>query len=169
MAVVLVLLFNRSALRPATAPGPSAAASGPVSAAPSALPPVVVPPPPTSAAADRSCPPLVAELPVRLGDLPARPAQSSSPYVLAWGEPAVVFRCGVPRPPAFVPGAPNVVVVNGVTWFVRPGPDRTVWTVVDRPVYVEVSVPTALASTPIPPLSDAVKAALAAVPLRPGR
>jgi len=164
VAVLLVLLFNRSALR---APAASRGAAPTSSAA--ALGPVVVPPPPTSAEADRSCPPLVAELPVRLGDLPARPAESSSPFVVAWGEPVVVFRCGVPRPARFVAGAPNVVTVNGVTWFVEPRGDRTLWTVVDRAVYVEADLPTAFASAPIPPLSDSVARALKAVPLRPGR
>jgi len=170
VAVVLVLLFNWSALRAnRAAPAPSGTGSAAASAGATALPPVAVAAPPSSAEADRSCPPLVARLPVRLGELPARPAESSSPFVVAWGEPAVVLRCGVPRPAEFVAGAPNVVAVNGVSWFVQERGARNLWTVVDRPVYVEVSVPRELASTPIPPLSDAVHAALKALPLRPAR
>ena len=99
----------------------------------------------------------------------ARNVDELGKLVVAWGEPAVVLRCGVPRPAEFVAGAPNVVAVNGVSWFVQERGARNLWTVVDRPVYVEVSVPRELASTPIPPLSDAVHAALKALPLRPAR
>jgi Protein of unknown function (DUF3515) len=166
VAVLLVLVFNRSAIRG----GSNSPTASPTAAASHvALPPISVPPPPESAAAQRSCPGLIAALPVRLGDLLGRPVQSSSPSVLAWGEPPVVLRCGVPRPAAFVPGAPDVVVVNKVIWFAQPRGERTVWTVVDRSVYIEATVPSGYASAPIPPLSDAVTAALRPVPIRPGR
>jgi hypothetical protein len=169
VTVLLVLLFNRPGVgRPSAQPttgGTRAATSTP--AAP--LPAVPVSPPPGSAEADRSCPPLVAALPLRLRDLLARPVTSSSPFVQAWGEPPVLLRCGVARPAGFVVGAANVVAVNGVTWFVQEGSDRAVWTVVDRAVYVEVSVPNQYASAPIAPISDAVTQALPGVPPRPGR
>jgi hypothetical protein len=168
VAVLLVLLFNRPALRSA-GETPTGAASGSTAAPHTALPPVRVQPPPESAQAQRSCPGLVAALPLRLGDLAARPVESSSPSVLAWGEPPVVLRCGVPRPAGFVAGAPNVIGVNGVTWFVDPRGERAVWTVVDRAVYIEATVPIGYASTPIPDLSDAVTSVLRPVPLRPGR
>jgi hypothetical protein len=166
VAVLLALLLSRGELRgdrpPAPAPTPTVARL-------SALPPVAVPPPAASAAGARACPTLIRALPAQLGDLVGRPVRSGSSWVLAWGEPPVVLRCGVPRPAAFVPGAPDVVAVNGVTWFVQPHGERTVWTVVDRSVYIEATVPSGYASAPIPPLSDAVTAALRPVPLRPGR
>jgi hypothetical protein len=167
VAVLLVLLFNRSPDRPTVQP-PAGSHTGGSTSATAPLPPVPVQPPPDSVEAQRSCPPLVAALPLRLRDLLARPVTSSSPFALAWGEPPVVLRCGVPRPPGFVVGAANVVAVNGVTWYVQEGPDRAMWTVVDRAVYVEVSVPNPLASAPIPPISDAVTAALPGQPPRPG-
>jgi hypothetical protein len=167
LAVLLALLFNRGALR---SDGPAATATaGPTRSAGAALPPIPVAPPPGSPAGARSCPALVAALPARLGDLAGRPVRAPSAAVLAWGEPPVVLRCGVPRPAGFVAGAPDVLVVNGVTWFAQPGQERTVWTVVDRAVYVEATVPTGYASAPIPPLSDAVTATLPVLPLRPGR
>jgi hypothetical protein len=164
VAVVLALVLNRGGLSGNRAAEPTPT-STPVRL--SALPPVQIPPPPDSAAARRSCPALLAKLPVKLGDLLGRPVRSSSSSVLAWGEPPVLLRCGVGRPAGFVVAAPNVVAVNGVTWFVQQRPDRAVWTVVDRAVYVEASVPTQYASTPIPPLSDVVKSTLAAVAPRP--
>jgi hypothetical protein len=165
VAALLVLLFNRTALRA----GGATATASPTRSQVAALPAVRVPAPPESAAGQRSCPGLIAALPVRLGDLLGRPVQSSSPSVLAWGEPPVVLRCGVPRPAGFVPGAPDVVGINGVTWFVQPRGERTVWTVVDRAVYIEATVPSGYASAPIPSLSDAVAGTLRAVPPRPGR
>ena len=165
VAVLLALLLNRGGLSGNHAVTPTVT---PTPARLSALPPVVIPPPPDSAAAQRSCPGLIAKLPVKLGDLLGRPVRSSSASVLAWGEPPVLLRCGVDRPAGFVVAAPDVVGINGVTWFVQPRGERTVWTVVDRAVYIEATVPTTYASAPIPPLSDAVKSALKAVPVRPG-
>lgn len=170
VVVLLVLLFNRPGTGRPTGQPATGGSTGRSTSTPAApLPAVPVSAPPGSAEADRSCPPLVAALPLRLHELLARPVSSSSPFVQAWGEPPVLLRCGVARPAGFVVGAANVVAVNGVTWFVQQGRDRTVWTVVDRAVYVEVSVPNQYASAPIPPVSDAVTQALPGVPLRPGR
>jgi Protein of unknown function (DUF3515) len=125
-----------------------------------ALPPVrVAAPPALTAAAQRACQDLVSALPTDLGDLPARPVDSPSPYVAAWGEPAVTLRCGVRRPPSFIATA-DVQQINGVTWFPEKRGGTTAWTVVDRPVYVEVLVPAADASGPVARLSTAVTAAL---------
>jgi len=180
VTVVLVLLVNRSALRATLPPSPNASASPPASSSqpPSGeatsgepappLPPVLVAAPPASAGAARSCPRFLAALPLRLADLAARPVDSPSPYVAAWGEPPVLLRCGVARPPGFAVGA-QTIVVNGVTWFPQPRANRTVWTAVDRPVYIEVSVPTGFASGPVAVLSTQVAATLRAQPPRPGR
>jgi len=141
------------------------AASAPASTV--ALPAVkVAAPPALSAAALRACQELVAALPTDLGDLPARPVDSSSPYVAAWGEPAVTLRCGVPRPPSFIATA-DVQQINGVAWFAERRGGTTAWIVVDRPVYVEVLVPAADASAPVARLSTAVAAALKHRPLDP--
>ncbi len=169
VTVVLVLLLNRSALRAVHSPSPTATPTGSASAAPpTGLPPVRVPSPPASAGASRYCPRLLAAVPLALGDLRARPVDSSSPFVGAWGEPAVLLRCGVPRPPGFVVGV-QTIVVNGVTWYPEPHGNRTVWTAVDRAVYVEVSVPTGYASAPVAVLSTDVVRTLPAAPIRPGR
>jgi hypothetical protein len=119
----------------------------------------VAAPPALTAAAQRACRDLVSALPTDLGDLPARPVDSPSPYVAAWGEPAVTLRCGVARPPSFIATA-DVQQINGVSWFAERRGSTTAWTVVDRPVYVEVLVPAADASGPVARLSTAVTAAL---------
>jgi Protein of unknown function (DUF3515) len=143
------------------------ASSAPATAA--ALPPVkVAPPPALPTPQQRACQDLISALPTDLGDLRARPVDSSSPYVAAWGEPAVTLRCGVPRPPSFIATA-GVQQINAVTWFPERRGSTTAWVVVDRPVYVEVLVPAADASAPVARLSTAVTAALNPRPLDPAR
>jgi hypothetical protein len=132
-----------------------------------ALPSITLAPPPAlSAAQQRACQELISALPTDLGDLPARPVDSPSPYVAAWGEPAVTLRCGVPRPPSFIATA-DVQQISGVTWFAERRGSTTAWVVVDRPVYVEVLAPAADASAPVARLSTAVTAALKPRPLDP--
>ena len=141
------------------------ATSAPASAA--ALPSIKVAPPPTlSAGQQQACQELISALPTDLGDLPARPVDSPSPYVAAWGEPAVTLRCGVARPPSFVATA-DVQQINGVSWFAERRGPTTAWVIVDRPVYVEVLAPAAAASAPVARLSTAVTAALNPRPLDP--
>ena len=156
VTVVLVLLVNRAGLRSASSPSPTPSPTRSVAAPRTALPTVRVAAPPASAAAARSCPAFLATLPLTLT------------YVAAWGEPPVLLRCGVPRPPGFVVGA-QTIVVNGVAWYPEPHGARTVWTAVDRPVYVEVTVPTGYASGPVAELSTGLARTLPATPPRPGR
>jgi hypothetical protein len=138
--------------------------SQPGSAGPRPLSPISVPAPPSNAAADASCTKLLGTLPITLAALPQRPAQSSSPYVAAWGDPAVVLRCGVPRPPGLRSGSADLdIVINGVLWLPVQRKDTTVWTTVDRPVYIEVTVPKSYRQPPLAPLSDAITKALPAV------
>jgi hypothetical protein len=166
LTVVLVLLAIVLA-RGGGSPGAPALSPAPSTGAVAALPPVpVAAPPALSAAAQRSCQELIAALPTELGDLPARPVDSPSPYVVAWGEPAITLRCGVARPVSFIATA-DVQQINGVAWFAERRGQTTAWTVVDRPVYVEVMVPAAAASGPVARLSTAVTAALDRRPLDP--
>jgi hypothetical protein len=155
LTVALVLIAVLAARRGGGAdPAPSPPATA------GALPAIRVAAPPARSAADqRACRELISALPTELGDRPARPVDSSSPYVVAWGEPAVVLRCGVARPPSFISTA-DVQLINGVTWFAERRGQTTAWTVVDRPVYVEVLVPAADASAPVARLSTPIGAAL---------
>jgi hypothetical protein len=153
VTVLLAFAINRG-----TAPSP---ASVPPSATPTALGPVTVAPPPSSAAAARGCPAVVSRLPVVLDGRHSRPAVSDSPYVAAWGEPPVVLRCGVPRPPAFVRTS-ELSVVNGVQWLPERQPGGVRWTAVDREVYVEVLMPAGVTGSPVVDLSAAISQALPA-------
>lgn len=150
LTVVLVLLFARLGGDGAPAVAPT---SAPATAALPAIP--VDPPPPLGEAAQKACQELISALPTTLGDRPARPVQSSSPYVAAWGEPPIVLRCGVARPAGFLPTS-EVFEIGGVRWFPVERGASTVWTVVDRSVFVEVTAPTAQASDPVARLSTSV-------------
>ncbi|MET0965823.1 MAG: DUF3515 domain-containing protein [Nakamurella sp.] len=97
-----------------------------------------------------SCTELIAALPDPLGQLPRRElVRGEDPLlagVAAWGEPAVVLRCGVPTPTELTCSAP-VQVVNGVTWLLLGGGGATTYLAVDRAVRVALTVPDSVTST----------------------
>jgi hypothetical protein len=125
---------------------------------------VTVPAPPANPAADAPCTAVEAHLPLTLQGMNARPARSSWAYVVAWGDPAVVLVCGVPRPAALTPGSSaQTIGVDGVFWLPVQQHDVTVWTAIDRAVYVQVAVPRSYPQPPLAPIADAVAAALPAV------
>lgn len=127
---------------------PSSDEATPTSAPRADLPALEVETPPVTEAADRLCPTMIGNLPLTLDDAQARPVRSASPYAVAWGEPPIVLRCGVPRPPELAVDS-TLLEVNGVSWFVQPAGAETLWTAVDREVFVDVRVPTARASGPV--------------------
>jgi hypothetical protein len=70
-----------------------------------------------------------------------------------------VLRCGVARPSRFT-STSGLIGVNGVYFLpVRTG-STTVFTTVDRAVYVEVDVPTSYSQPPLGPLASAIAKAL---------
>jgi len=98
--------------------------------------PVPQPPP---AVASR-CHALRDRLPQKVHGRARRTTTPKSPLVTAWGSPAIVVRCGVPRPAALKPTS-ELVDINGMSWLPVP-PDRPVtFTAVGRLAYVEVTVP----------------------------
>jgi len=133
-----------------------------------ALPAVSVPAPPPNAAADAPCTKLLGSLPTAIptsnGPISGRPAQSTWTYVAAWGDPAIVLRCGVPRPAALVPNSSAPLFpVDGVTFLPVNTKTVNVFTVVDRAVYIEISVPVSYPQPPLGPLADGIAKALPAV------
>jgi hypothetical protein len=116
--------------------------------------------PPVTPEADASCPALMEQLPLELAGEQSRRVRSDSPFAYAWGDPAVTLICGVDRPAGFAPDS-ALYQINGVFWFVDDSdPDTTVWTAVDRPVYVELRVPATIDSGPATVLSTTIAGAL---------
>jgi Protein of unknown function (DUF3515) len=99
----------------------------------------VSPPSPDTAAAT-ACDALAASLPDAVQDRERRETSPQSDLTAAWGDPAVVLRCGVPSPAAYVPTA-ELVEVNGVEWFPEELERGYRFTTYGRSAFVEVSVP----------------------------
>jgi hypothetical protein len=101
---------------------------------------VEVPVPRPPAAIASVCGNLRGRLPAKVHGKSRRATSPKSSLVTAWGSPAIVVRCGVPRPTALKPTS-QLAVINGVNWLAVP-PDRPVtFTAVGRRAYIEVTVP----------------------------
>ena len=124
------------------------------------LPVLPVPVPEVTPEADELCPGLMGDLPLELAGEPSRRVDSETPYAYAWGDPPTVLVCGVDRPEGFTASS-GLIQINGVQWFVDTSdPEMTVWTTVDRPVYVEVQVPASSDSAGVTELTVPIAANL---------
>lgn len=88
--------------------------------------------------------------------LPARElVEPGPPGAVAWGEPAIVLRCGIPRP-AELTRSSRLLDVSGVSFLELSDQAATSWIVVDRDVYVALTAPAATGSGPLQQLSSTV-------------
>jgi len=102
----------------------------------------VVPPEPTGVSVEE-CADLLDALPRLVLDGQMRDVEPRNALAAAWGDPAVVLRCGVERPAQLEPSSP-CLVANDVGWFTDEGSDsEVVFTTIGRSTYVEVTVPDA--------------------------
>ena len=100
--------------------------------------------------------------------------EPAPPATRAWtGEDSndrVVLRCGLDRPLEF-DAAAALQIIDGVQWFqvTDPGGESasSTWYVVDRGVYIAVTVPPNSGPTPIQQISDTVANTLPAKPIDP--
>jgi hypothetical protein len=113
---------------------------------------------------------VLAQLPLQLGKLQPRVVHTTpeTPYVVAWGDPAVLLSCGVDRPRDLHPtsGAEYIVAgpASGPFYDVTASGDNEIFTTVDRGPYISISVPKDYqGSDVVPPLSRAIAKALPAV------
>lgn len=93
--------------------------------------------------------------PDRLGDLEVRETDPSATGVRAWGDPAVVARCGMPAMP---PTEEQCVVVDDIGWVAEELGDGTRLTTFGYDPAIEVIVPEAHGPGPLllPAFADAV-------------
>lgn len=129
---------------------------------------------PAPDAGSAECTELLAALPAELDGpqeltLPRRPLTTPAPAgAAAWGEPAVVLRCGLPRPPELTVTS-RLLSISGVQFLQLPAPDdtpddtsddtsgsTTTWVAVDRPVYVLVTLPAEAGSGPLQQLTEKI-------------
>ena len=164
MVIALVVLVNVVGESAEGDPGERGGAPAEVEGAapvrPEDLPVLPLDVPPVTPDAEAFCPAVMGKLPLELAGEPSRRVQSDTPYVYAWGEPPVVLTCGVERPAGWTTTAAGIQI-NGVLWHVdSDDPETTVWTVVDRPVYVEVRLPASVDSAPVTALTTELASAL---------
>jgi hypothetical protein len=140
---------------------------------PKALPALTPSAPPSNAAATAPCTKLLQNLPLRLESLAPRTVHPipDSPFVVAWGDPAVIVRCGVARPKALHPGSAARFTGFGdgtgkdkVYFDVTSSGSDEIYTSVDRAVYVEITLPSKYpGATYVTDLAEAIAKALPAV------
>jgi hypothetical protein len=104
---------------------------------------VRVPPPAGDPSARPACERVAAALPHRVLDGEHRDTEPADPRTAAWGDPPVVLRCGVERPPGLT-ATSEVLEVEGVEWFLTESEAALTFTTVGRRAYVEVTVPTSV-------------------------
>lgn len=107
------------------------------------------PQPPDTAVA-QACGKLMDKLPDEVLGEDARDIEPSDALAAAWGDPAIVLRCGIGKPSALEPTS-QCLVVNDVGWFatqegkaadLTSPPKETVdFTTIGRTAYIELSVP----------------------------
>jgi hypothetical protein len=125
--------------------------------------------PPHATTESAACTKVLEQLPVQLHGLDPRVVHTEpdTPFVVAWGDPPVVLRCGVDRPADLKPGSGAQFILggNGAGPFydVQRTGDANIWTTVDRVAYISITVPAKDAAGPLPALSKAIAAALPAV------
>jgi hypothetical protein len=86
------------------------------------------------------CARLSHDLPRSLDGRDRRDTSPASRRTAAWGDPAVVLRCGVGRP-AGLQKTSQVIEVDGVEWFLGSDDPPYVLTTVGRGTYVQVRLP----------------------------
>ena len=125
------------------------------------------------AAGSAECTRLTAALPGELpnADNPLRRLPLAEPApraAAAWGadrgEP-VVLRCGLGKPAELTPTA-SLRKVDDVQWLVVEGDGAMTWYVVDRAVYIALTVPAGTGTGPLQKISATVAENLAAAPIR---
>lgn len=136
----------------------------------SVLPALSVSPPPSAGATTVSkCAQVISELPLTLDgqNLRETVSQPASGQVQAWGDPAIVFSCGVARPKTLVPGdSRNLISATGLAgpyYDVTAVNGAQVYTTVDRAIYISVTVPAKYHAAPMPTISRAIAKVLPAV------
>lgn len=120
---------------------------------------------PAPAAESADCTRLLAALPEtldgsELGALRRRQLRAPVlPGVAGWGEPPVVLRCGLDRPPELT-ATSRLLAVSGVQFLEIPNAGMSTWVAVDRPVYLTVGLPPSSGSGPLQQIAAVVSRTL---------
>ncbi len=128
---------------------------------------VRVEPPAPDRATAALCERLKAALPDHLDDARRRPVTPDSPLTAAWGDPALVLRCGVARPAGLSPTS-EILGVEDVAWFLVESAAGYTFTTTGRTANVELTVPAEVdrteATAPLVDLAPAISRVVSEVP-----
>lgn len=120
----------------------------------------------TDAGTVSTCAQVISALPLTLAGQEIRRTESTpaSPSIVAWGDPAIVLRCGVARPKSLIAGSSasyfSATGQDGPYYDVTTSGGANVYTTVDRSVYIDVKIPTKYNSAPLPTVSRAIASVL---------
>ena len=93
---------------------------------------------PTEAGTSVNCKGLFADRPLTVAGQKNRMVTGEN--ASAWGDPAIILRCGVEKPKDLGP-ASRCDMVDGVGWFTESTSDGYLFTTIGRDYYVSVEVP----------------------------
>ena len=117
--------------------------------------PLAVPGTDQPGAASASCKDLMSALPETLGGAERRTLAAPVDGVAAWGEPAVILRCGVPTPAELTCSA-SLQGVDTVDWLQLQGSGDSTYLAADRPVRVALTLPDGSGTAAIQEISRVV-------------
>lgn len=95
---------------------------------------------PTEPGTSLSCKSLLADHPLVVADADTRRVEDGN--AAAWGDPAIILRCGVEKPADLGP-ASRCDIVADIGWFTEETADGLLFTTIGREFYVSVEVPSA--------------------------
>ncbi|OON71535.1 DUF3515 domain-containing protein [Streptomyces tsukubensis] len=101
------------------------------------------------------CRKLDKKLPEKVSGLERKDPDPQSALTAGWGDPAIILRCGVPRPGEMDDPEADGVDVNGVGWLLQKRDDDSFrLTTTLRTAYVEVTLPKERTDGGLGPLTD---------------
>ena len=107
--------------------------------------------------ADASCPALMSTLPLELVGRAVPAGAVGLAVRLRLGRPGRSCWSAASTARPATSSAARAIQINGVQWYVDTSdPDTTVWTTVDRPVYVQISLPAIVDSAPVTALTPQI-------------
>lgn len=121
--------------------------------------PLAVPAVDQPGATGKACTVLMAALPSDLSGQQRRTLADSQPGVAAWGDSAVVLRCGLETPDELTCSS-ALEQISGVAWLRLSDPSATTFIAADRAVRIAVTVGPGTGTGPIQQLSEIIAADL---------
>ncbi|MFG2502688.1 DUF3515 domain-containing protein [Streptomyces sp. NPDC048441] len=95
------------------------------------------------------------QLPDKVDGLERADPEPESELTAGWGDPAIILRCGVAKPPEMNNPEADGVTVDGVNWLLEEQDDGSFrFTSTLRKAYVEITLPEERAGGGVGPLTD---------------